>query len=190
MTFMRGSLPDVCDRWHGRLPQSANGIMLLSFVIPERLLAVALLFLVTTIVLPFTATVAPELTLRDDDQVIVHSTDELQRTAVNSAMSQQGVPYRYAAASPGVAFDCSGLTSWAWGRAGVYLPHQSAQQYASVAHVPAASAQPGDLLFFYSPISHVGMYIGNGMMIHAPNSGSVVTVKAVNWGNVVGVGRP
>lgn len=114
----------------------------------------------------------------------------LAGTAVNAAMSQQGTPYKFAAASPGVAFDCSGLTSWAWGRAGVYLPHQSAQQYASIPHVPSSAAQPGDLIFFYSPISHVAMYIGNGMMVHAPNSGSVVHTRAVNWGNVVGVGRP
>ncbi len=83
-------------------------------------------------------------------------------TAVNAAMSQQGVGYKYAAASPGVAFDCSGLTSWAWGTAGVYLPHQSAQQYASIPHVPSSAAQPGDLIFYYSPISHVGLYVGGG----------------------------
>jgi cell wall-associated NlpC family hydrolase len=105
-------------------------------------------------------------------------------------MSQQGTPYIYAAATPGVGFDCSGLTSWAWAQAGVSLPHQSAQQYASTAHVPASAAQPGDLIFYYSPISHVGLYLGGGMMVHAPNSGSVVKTTSVNWGNVVGVGRP
>jgi peptidoglycan DL-endopeptidase CwlO len=111
-------------------------------------------------------------------------------TAVNAAMSQQGVAYKYAAASPGVAFDCSGLTSWAWAQAGVYLPHQSAQQYASIPHVPSSAAQPGDLIFYYSPISHVGMYVGGGQMVHATSPGNPVTVSAVNWGNVVGVGRP
>lgn len=111
-------------------------------------------------------------------------------TAVNAALSQLGVPYRFAAATPGVAFDCSGLTSWAWGQAGVYLPHQSRQQYNSVPHVPISAAQPGDLLFFYSPISHVSIYLGNGKHIHAPNSGSVVNIANVRWGNVVGVGRP
>jgi peptidoglycan DL-endopeptidase CwlO len=111
-------------------------------------------------------------------------------TAINAALSQLGVSYRFAAATPGVAFDCSGLTMWAWGRAGVGLPHQSRQQYASVPHVPASAAQPGDLVFFYSPISHVGIYLGNGMMVDSPNSGAVVRRAAVNWGNVVGVGRP
>ena len=105
-------------------------------------------------------------------------------------MSQQGVGYKYAAASPGVAFDCSGLTSWAWGTAGVYLPHQSAQQYASIPHVPSSAAQPGDLIFYYSPISHVGLYVGGGRMVHATSPGNPVTVASVNWGNVTGVGRP
>ena len=111
-------------------------------------------------------------------------------TAVSAALSQQGVSYRFAAASPGVAFDCSGLTSWAWSQAGVYLPHQSAQQYASIPHVPSSAAQPGDLIFYYSPISHVGMYIGGGQMVHATSPGDPVQVASVNWGNVTGVGRP
>jgi cell wall-associated NlpC family hydrolase len=111
-------------------------------------------------------------------------------TAVAAALSQQGVSYKFAAASPGVAFDCSGLTSWAWSQAGVYLPHQSAQQYASIPHVPSSAAQPGDLIFYYSPISHVGMYIGGGQMVHATSPGNPVKVASVNWGNVTGVGRP
>ena len=110
--------------------------------------------------------------------------------AVQAAMNQQGVPYRYAQSSPGVAFDCSGLTAYAWGQAGVGLPHQSAQQYASVPHVAKDQAQPGDLLFFYSPISHVSIYLGNGTQVHAPSTGKTVSVASVNWGKVVGVGRP
>ena len=100
------------------------------------------------------------------------------------------MPYKFAMSSPGVAFDCSGLTSYAWGAAGVSLPHQSAQQFASIPHVPQAQAQPGDLIFYYSPISHVGIYLGGGAMIHAPNTGSVVSISAVRWDKVVGVGRP
>lgn len=110
--------------------------------------------------------------------------------AVNAAMTQIGVAYKYATANPGSSFDCSGLTSWAWSQAGVRLTRQSRAQYAETSRVPASEAQPGDLLFFYSPISHVAMYIGNGQMIHAPNSGSYVHTRAVNWGSVVGVGRP
>jgi cell wall-associated NlpC family hydrolase len=72
----------------------------------------------------------------------------------------------------------------------VHLPDQSAQQYSVTQHLPSSAAQPGDLIFFYSSISHVGMYIGNGQMTHSANGGSTVHVRAVNWGNVVGVGRP
>ena len=106
------------------------------------------------------------------------------------AMSQLGVPYVGYQAIPGVGFDCSGLTSWAWGQAGVGLPHQSAGQFASLPHIPADQAQPGDLLFYHSPISHVAMYLGGGSQIHAPSTGDVVKVVGVNWGNVVGVARP
>jgi len=109
---------------------------------------------------------------------------------VNAALSQQGVPYQYATSKPGVSFDCSGLTAYAWGAAGVYLPHQSRAQYASIPHVSKGNAQPGDLLFYYSPISHVGVYLGNGQLVHAPNTGSVVKIASVNWGKVSGVGRP
>jgi cell wall-associated NlpC family hydrolase len=111
-------------------------------------------------------------------------------TAVNAALGQQGVRYVYATSKPGVSFDCSGLTAYAWGQAGVYLPHQSRAQYASIPHVAKGAAQPGDLLFYYSPISHVGVYLGGGQLVHAPNSGSVVKIASVNWGKVSGVGRP
>ena len=110
--------------------------------------------------------------------------------AVSAAYSQLGVPYRFAAEEPGVAFDCSGLTKWAWGRAGVYLPHQSRAQYGAVPHVSKDEAQPGDLIFYYSPIGHVGIYVGNGMMVHAPQTGKTVSLVPVRWGKVVGVGRP
>lgn len=110
--------------------------------------------------------------------------------AVNAAMGQLGVPYRFAAESPGVAFDCSGLTKYAWGQAGVYLPHQSGAQYGSIPHVSQSEIQPGDLIFYRSPIGHVAMYIGGGSLIHAPRTGDVVKVAAVNWAKVVGIGRP
>ena len=114
----------------------------------------------------------------------------LAQVAINAAMSQLGVPYRYATSSPGVSFDCSGLTHYAWGQAGVYLPRNSRAQAGSVPHVPVSAAQPGDLLFYYSPISHVGIYLGNGQIVHAPNTGKTVTVAAVRWGSVTVVGRP
>lgn len=110
--------------------------------------------------------------------------------AVAAAKSQVGVSYQYATANPGESFDCSGLTAWAWEQAGISLPHQSRAQYASTTHVSPSEAQPGDLIFFYNPISHVGIYIGGGMMVDAANERSGVRTAAVNWGKVVGVGRP
>jgi peptidoglycan DL-endopeptidase CwlO len=110
--------------------------------------------------------------------------------AVNAAMSQLGVPYQFGAESPGVAFDCSGLTKYAWGQAGVYLPHQSGAQYASIPHITQGEVQPGDLIFYKTPIGHVAMYIGGGSLIHAPRSGDVVKVAGVDWSKVVGIGRP
>ena len=89
-----------------------------------------------------------------------------------------------------MAVDCSRLIKWAWGRAGVGMPHQSGAQYGSFPHVSQSEAQPGDLIFYYSPIGHVGIYIGGGQMIHAPNTGTTVTVATVHWNKVVGVARP
>ena len=110
--------------------------------------------------------------------------------AVQAALAQRGVPYRYATSIPGVGFDCSGLTAYAWGQAGVGLPHQSRAQFAATPRVPISQAQAGDLLFFYSPISHVSIYLGNGTQVHAPSTGKLVSIASVNWGKVVGVGRP
>jgi peptidoglycan DL-endopeptidase CwlO len=112
------------------------------------------------------------------------------KIAVDTALAQQGKPYVWGAAGPN-AFDCSGLTMYAWGQAGVSLPHQSAEQYGYGIHVPTdlAYLKPGDLLFFYSPIHHVAIYIGNGMQVHAPTSGDVVRVAGVDWRNLVGATR-
>jgi cell wall-associated NlpC family hydrolase len=110
--------------------------------------------------------------------------------AVQAALAQQGTPYRFATSTPGVGFDCSGLTAYAWGQAGVGLPHQSRAQFAATPRVPISEAQPGDLLFFYNPISHVSIYLGNGIQVHAPSTGKTVSTASVNWSRVVGVGRP
>lgn len=114
----------------------------------------------------------------------------LAGVAIQAALDQLGVPYKYATSLPGVSFDCSGLTHYAWGQAGVYLPRNSRAQQASVPNVPIASAQPGDLLFYYSPISHVGIYLGGGQLVHAPNSGTTVKVANVSWDKVTAVARP
>jgi peptidoglycan DL-endopeptidase CwlO len=101
-----------------------------------------------------------------------------------------GTPYQYGGSSPETGFDCSGFTMWAWSHAGVYLPHSSAAQYASLPHVAQSDLQPGDLVFFYSPISHVGMYVGGSSMIHSPQTGSVVSVVPIYWDSFVGAARP
>jgi cell wall-associated NlpC family hydrolase len=94
------------------------------------------------------------------------------------ACAQLGDPYRWAASGPD-AWDCSGFTSGSWRAGGVSLPHSSRMQFGYGQRVSKGSLLPGDLVFFYSPISHVGIYIGNGMMIHAPSSGDVVKIAPV-----------
>ena len=111
-------------------------------------------------------------------------------TAVKAALSQLGVKYKFGALSPGVAFDCSGLVSYAWAKAGVSIPRSSRSQFNALTRVPVGAAQPGDLIFSYNPISHVGMYLGNGQMIASPRTGDVVKVYAVSWSKITGVGRP
>jgi cell wall-associated NlpC family hydrolase len=110
--------------------------------------------------------------------------------AISAAESVIGVPYVYAGASPETGFDCSGLTMWAWAHGGVSLPHSSQMQYASLPHVSQSQLQPGDLVFFYSPIHHVGLYVGGGMMIDAPHTGTVVQRRPIYWENFVGAARP
>jgi cell wall-associated NlpC family hydrolase len=126
----------------------------------------------------------------DPPAVDVPATSPGAATAVRAALSQLGVPYRFAAASPGVAFDCSGLTMWAWSQAGVSLPHFAAAQYATLPHVSRDELQPGDLVFFYSDLSHVGIYIGNGQFVHAPRTGDVVKISPLAGRNFVGAARP
>jgi cell wall-associated NlpC family hydrolase len=109
--------------------------------------------------------------------------------AIAAARSVIGEPYSWGASGPST-FDCSGLTMWAWAHAGVSLPHQSGGQYDAVPHVPLNQIQPGDLLFFYSPIHHVAIFVGHGTMIHAPTSGDHVRYAPVDTANLVGAGRP
>ena len=96
--------------------------------------------------------------------------------AVQEAYRQLGKPYRWGAEGPD-SFDCSGLSKWAWAKAGVSLPHYSRAQYNEGRHVSQGELQPGDLVFFGNPIHHLGIYVGNGNMIHAPQTGDVVKVS-------------
>ncbi len=113
--------------------------------------------------------------------------------AVQYALSQVGDRYVAAAAGPD-AFDCSGLTMTAWRQAGVSLPHYSYSQWNSTRRIPLSEARPGDLVFYFGgSVHHVGMYIGNGKMVHAANPGDGVRIDAVlgPWYNryFSGVGR-
>ena len=117
------------------------------------------------------------------------SSGSLGATAVEAALEQVGDPYQWGASGP-EAFDCSGLTMYAWAQAGVALPHSSAGQYAATPRVDQSDLQPGDLLFHGSPIHHVGMYIGGGQMVEAPYTGAVVRVTSAYRDDFVGAGRP
>ena len=112
------------------------------------------------------------------DAPVVADSAAAQR-AVDVAMAQRGKPYVWAATGPS-AFDCSGLTSYAFRAAGISLPRASRNQAGVGRAVSRAELRPGDLVFFYSPISHVGIYIGNGQMVHAPTSGDVVKVASID----------
>jgi cell wall-associated NlpC family hydrolase len=101
------------------------------------------------------------------------------QVAIDTAMAQRGKPYVWAAGGPR-AFDCSGLTQYAFKAAGITLPHSSRLQSQMGQAVSRSDLRPGDLVFFYSPVSHVGIYIGGGQMVHAPTSGDVVKVASVD----------
>jgi peptidoglycan DL-endopeptidase CwlO len=105
-------------------------------------------------------------------------------TAVNAALSKQGDPYVWGATGPN-SFDCSGLMQWAYKQAGISLPRSTYSQVNVGTSVSAANLQPGDLLFFYSDYSHVGMYIGNGNVVHAPQTGEDVKVTPYKY-----IGQP
>jgi cell wall-associated NlpC family hydrolase len=108
--------------------------------------------------------------------------------AVSAAISKLGTPYVYAAAGPN-SFDCSGLVMWAYAQAGVSLPHYSGAQYNATVHISRDALQPGDLIFWGPGGSnHVGIYVGGGTMVHAPQTGDVVKYSSI-YGSPSGYGR-
>lgn len=109
--------------------------------------------------------------------------------AIKFAMAQVGKRYVYGAMGPD-SYDCSGLTMRAWGAAGVGLPHSSRAQQGSGTRVAESELQPGDLVFYYSPVSHVAMYIGNGMIVEARNPRAGVVVSPLHSMPYVGAVRP
>jgi peptidoglycan DL-endopeptidase CwlO len=111
------------------------------------------------------------------------------RNVLSAAYAQTGKPYSYGAGGPG-SFDCSGFTSYAWRAAGVSLPHSSRAQYAATKRVARSDLQPGDLVFFGSPIHHVGIYVGGNRMIDSSTYGHPVGVRSLDRRGYVGAGRP
>jgi cell wall-associated NlpC family hydrolase len=108
---------------------------------------------------------------------------------IRYAYAQIGKPYRWGATGPD-AFDCSGFTMMAWAQAGVSLPHSSRAQIGIGRQVTKGELQPGDLIFRYSPISHVSLYVGNGQQIAATHTGSTVKLQSAFQGEIVGFSRP
>jgi peptidoglycan DL-endopeptidase CwlO len=117
------------------------------------------------------------------------STRSSASVAVSTALGQVGKPYQWGASGPN-SFDCSGLTSFAWRAAGVTIPRSSGAQYAGLTKVSRGQLQPGDLVFYYSPISHVAMYIGGGQIVEAPFTGATVRVRSMDAVSPVGYARP
>ncbi|MEU6858230.1 NlpC/P60 family protein [Glycomyces sp. NPDC046736] len=103
-------------------------------------------------------------------------------TVVKFALDQRGEPYVWGAAGPN-SWDCSGLILGAYAQLGITLPHNAAAQYNSTANISRDELKPGDLVF-YNNLAHVGMYIGNDLIVHAPNSSTVVKVVPIDHGNV------
>ena len=104
------------------------------------------------------------------------------------AKRQIGKPYKYGGSGPD-NFDCSGLTAWAWRAGGVSLPHSSRAQYSATARVDVEDIQVGDLVFYGNPIHHVGIYVGNGQMVEASQTGTPVRYASIFRKDLVGVGR-
>jgi cell wall-associated NlpC family hydrolase len=112
----------------------------------------------------------------------------LEYRAMKEALTRVGDPYVWGAAGPG-AFDCSGLVAWSYAQEGRYEPHFTGDLWNEGYHVSSSELVPGDLVFFYSGHSHVGIYIGGGQMVDAPHTGTDVKVQPVDWSNYSGAVR-
>jgi peptidoglycan DL-endopeptidase CwlO len=105
--------------------------------------------------------------------------------ALRWALTQVGKPYVWGAAGPD-SFDCSGLVMWAYAHVGISLQHFTGSQWTEGVHISRSQLQPGDLVFFFPDIGHVGLWIGNGLMVDAPTQGQNVQVQPVFWDAFVG----
>ncbi|MGV9312756.1 NlpC/P60 family protein [Streptomyces sp. NPDC003691] len=109
--------------------------------------------------------------------------------AVEFALAQVGLPYEWGAEGP-KSYDCSGLTSEAWAAAGVKIPRTSQEQWRQLQRIDMDEIRPGDLIIYHDDASHVGMYIGDGKIVHAPRPGRTVTVAGAGANKILGVVRP
>jgi cell wall-associated NlpC family hydrolase len=112
--------------------------------------------------------------------------------AARIAVKAVGVPYRWGGESPSTGFDCSGLVRWAYGRVGIELPHSSYALYGEGRRISESRLRPGDVLFFEG-LGHVGLYLGRGRMVHAPQTGRSVEVVRLGepgyGGHLIGARR-
>jgi cell wall-associated NlpC family hydrolase len=111
------------------------------------------------------------------------------KQAVSFATAQIGKPYEWGAEGP-ATFDCSGLTSQAWAHAGRPIPRTSQEQWRQLKHVDVEDMRPGDLIIYFGDASHVGMYVGDGTIVHAPRPGRTVTLTGAGTMPILGVVRP
>jgi peptidoglycan DL-endopeptidase CwlO len=119
----------------------------------------------------------------------IHPTgDSVGVQALRWALTKVGDPYVWGAAGPS-SFDCSGLVMWAYAQVGISLLHFTGDQWNEGQHISRSELEPGDLVFFFPTISHVGLYIGNGLMVDAPTFGVPVHVEPVFWSSYVGAVR-
>jgi cell wall-associated NlpC family hydrolase len=120
--------------------------------------------------------------------IVLPEATNVDTTALRAALTQRGKPYIWGAAGPD-SYDCSGLVVWAFAQEGISLPHYTGSLWNSGLHVSRAGLEPGDLVFFFADISHVGIYLGNGLMVDAPSAGQNVQVQPVFWDAYVGAVR-
>lgn len=114
---------------------------------------------------------------------------EQGRAAVKFATEQIGKPYEWGAEGP-TTYDCSGLTSQAWAAAGSAIPRTSQEQWKQLKRIDIKDMRPGDLIIYFDDASHVGMYVGDGAMVHAPRPGRTITIAGAGSMPILGVVRP
>ncbi|WP_088996774.1 C40 family peptidase [Micromonospora echinaurantiaca] len=132
----------------------------------------------------------PVTTVKTDQCPTINGVvSEKARIAIRTACAQVGKPYVWGADGPN-SFDCSGLTQYAYKAAGVYLTHHTGAQWNEGKAISRSDARPGDLVFFFSDLHHVGLYLGNDKMVHAPRAGKPVNVSSINTMPVAGFRRP